>query len=64
LLSFLIYPVHSRYVLDLHHERSPDEQTYGYMPLVKSDAISAPEMISVLTTESAENMGLKPGETV
>jgi molybdate transport system regulatory protein len=34
------------------------------MSLVKFEAISAPEMSSVLTTESAENMDLKPGDTV
>jgi hypothetical protein len=34
------------------------------MPLVKFEAINTPEMTSVLTTESAENMGLKQGDTV
>lgn len=34
------------------------------MSLVKFEAISAPEMASVLTTESVEGMDLKPGDTV
>jgi molybdopterin-binding protein len=34
------------------------------MSLVKFEAISAPEMASVLTTESVENLGLKPGDSV
>ncbi|HOJ14704.1 MAG TPA: TOBE domain-containing protein [Deltaproteobacteria bacterium] len=34
------------------------------MTLVKFDAISAPEMASVLTTESVEGMELKPGDSV
>jgi molybdopterin-binding protein len=34
------------------------------MSLVKFEAISAPEMASVLTTESVDNMGLKTGDTV
>ena len=34
------------------------------MSLVKFEAISASEMASVLTTESTENMDLKPGDSV
>ena len=34
------------------------------MSLVKFESISAPEMASVLTTESVENLELKPGDTV
>jgi molybdopterin-binding protein len=34
------------------------------MSLVKFEDISAPEMASVLTTESVEVMELKPGDTV
>jgi molybdopterin-binding protein len=34
------------------------------MSLVKFDAVNAPEMASVLTTESVEGMELKPGDTV
>lgn len=34
------------------------------MTLVKFEEIKASEMASVLTTESVEAMGLKPGDTV
>jgi len=34
------------------------------MSLVKFEDISAPEMASVLTTESVENLEIKPGDTV
>ena len=34
------------------------------MSLVKYDVIQPAEMASVLTTESAEDLGLKPGDTV
>ncbi len=34
------------------------------MSLVKFEDISAPEMASVLTTESMENLEIKPGDTV
>jgi molybdopterin-binding protein len=44
-----------------HHKSESESVKKGdVMSLVKFEAISAPEMASVLTTESVEGMELKP----